>query len=188
MMRGRMPSSFILRISQDSEMLYLARTSAFDMSTEKSPLLGWGVRWLSALSCSIGMRTVREETFTGWSSPALMRAYRVGRETPRNLAASVMERWAFPSSVALASFTSALALRASLRWRLMRVFCVLRQATLQYVCLGMSVVNVLPQQEQVFVTMCILFTTFWRRWGGEPSSCRLTLLIGYKFVNLRKPM
>ena len=32
------------------------------------------------------------------------------------------------------------------------------------------------------------FYNIWRRWGREPSSCRLTLLIGYKFVNLRKPM
>jgi hypothetical protein len=45
---------------------------------------------------------------------------------------------------------------------LIRMLRVLRQDALQYFCLGFSGVKAQPQQEQVFIAMCILFTTFGR--------------------------
>lgn len=110
----------------------------------------------------MGMRTVRDETLSGVSSPALMRAYRVGRFTPRNRAASVIERCDLPPKVSRAAIVSISALRACLRWRLRRMLYVLRQVSLQYLCLGFSGVKGFPQPEQVFIAMCILFTTFRR--------------------------
>ena len=44
-----------------------------------------------------GILIVRDETWLKGISPELRRAYMVGRDTPRNSAASVMERYCFGS-------------------------------------------------------------------------------------------
>ena len=52
------------------------------------------------------------------------------------------------------------ALRALLRARFFRIWCVFRQVSEQYFRFRLSVVNALPQQGHFLVTGCISFTTF----------------------------
>lgn len=54
------------------------------------------------------------------------------------------------------------ALRAFVRARFFRIWCVFRQVSEQYFRFRLSVVNALPQQGHVLVTGCISFTTFRR--------------------------
>ena len=157
---GLMPSSFRHLYSQRSDMSYLLRTSAFEISEEKSPFVGLGCIWVLVSSCSMGILTVRVDTRRGVSSPCSILAYRVGRLTPRNFAASEMERCVLPSSASRAAEVSMRALRALLRARFFRIWCVFRQVSEQYFRFRLSVVNALPQQGHFLVTGCISFTTF----------------------------
>ncbi len=52
-------------------MSYLLRTSAFEMSEEKSPFVGLGCIWVLVSSCSMGILTVRVDTRRGGEFPLL---------------------------------------------------------------------------------------------------------------------